>query len=568
MHIKRIKKKDAVYLAQYESYREDGKVKTRFIKYLGKEGDERGVPLPKKSEHTEKPLYPEHSKQAGDVQLMWSIANSSLNMQKTIDQICCGDERIEGRTPGNILTAWAINKALNPESANDAGEWIQTTTLPDLMGLPEEHFTNHAFYSSLDRICFRDATADGLTDFSHLICDALHSQWRSLHPLPDAEEEILAYDLTPVLIFGSGDEPGEEEYTSEKVKQKQINLCILVSKWDKVPVSFFLLPGTFNSISSVKDLLVQLPDLSYEPGTLIWDRGDTSEESVRDIEALGWNLICGVKKGSNQAQSLLLQTEVPTKVTNQVRTTGTSSLYATRAQGTLFGRGDAGVVYVNHAKRMEAIDARNAMLTELDAELQVFNEHLNRATKEEVKEGIAAILGQYADFFTVHILQNGKRCAISWEYNEAAIDRAADRDGTYLLYSTDTTLRATEVVNEYRERDFVEKIFRTLKTDLKLAPVCHGKNPRIRAIFFVNMMALWLRKAYDYQLNLVPKKKRTYGNDELLQRLKRVEYVEVTSTERGKVFWYLNLTDAMKEQLNAMGFRDLFPERRLNQSEL
>jgi transposase len=475
---------------------------------------------------------------------------------------------IEGRTPGKILTAWAINKALNPESAHDVGEWIQTTTIPDLVELPEEYFTNHAFYSSLDRVCFKDSTADGLTDFSHLICDALYTQWRSLHPLPDAAKEIVAYDLTPVLIFGSGDELGEKGYNSKKANQKQINLCILVSKWDKVPVSFFLLPGNFNSMSSVKDLLVQLLDLPYEPGTLIWDRGNTSEESVLDIEALGWNLICGVNKGSNQAQSLLLQTEVPTKVTNRVRSTGTSSLYATRAQGTLFGRGDAGVVYVNHAKRMEAIDARNAMLTELDAELQVFNEHLNRATKEEVKEGIAAILGQYADFFTVHILQNGKRCAISWEYNEAAIDRAADLDGKYLLYSTDTTLKATEVVNEYMEKDFVEKIFRTLKTHLKLAPVRHWKNHRIRAIFFVNMMALWLRKVYDYQLNLVPKKKRDYGFDELLQRLKRVEYVEVASPEQGKVFWYLNLTDKMKEQLKAMGFKDLFPERRLCQSGL
>ncbi|RQD84648.1 hypothetical protein D5R95_05680 [Methanosalsum natronophilum] len=77
-----------------------------------------------------------------------------------------------------------------------------------------------------------------------------------------------------------------------------------------------------------------------------------------------------MNKGSNQAQSLLLQTDVPTKVTNRVRSTGTSSLYATRAQGTLFGREDAGVVYVNHTKRMEVIDARNAMLAELDAELQ------------------------------------------------------------------------------------------------------------------------------------------------------------------------------------------------------
>ena len=35
--IRRIKKKDAVYLAEVESYRKDGKVKQRVIRYVGKE---------------------------------------------------------------------------------------------------------------------------------------------------------------------------------------------------------------------------------------------------------------------------------------------------------------------------------------------------------------------------------------------------------------------------------------------------------------------------------------------------------------------------------------------------
>jgi len=172
MHVKRIKKKSGVYLAQYESYRdENGKVKTRYCGYLGKEGDETGVPLPNKSAHAEKPLYPETSKRAGDVKLMWAIAEEMLNMPRIIDEICCGDENIGGKSPGNILTVWAINKALNPDSAANLPEWVNTTVLPDLIGLPGEFFTNNAFYSALDRVCFKDSTADDLTDFSSLISD-------------------------------------------------------------------------------------------------------------------------------------------------------------------------------------------------------------------------------------------------------------------------------------------------------------------------------------------------------------------------------------------------------------
>jgi hypothetical protein len=37
--IRRIKKKSGIYLAKVESYRKEGKVKQRVIKYLGKEID-------------------------------------------------------------------------------------------------------------------------------------------------------------------------------------------------------------------------------------------------------------------------------------------------------------------------------------------------------------------------------------------------------------------------------------------------------------------------------------------------------------------------------------------------
>ncbi|WP_214035586.1 hypothetical protein, partial [Methanospirillum sp.] len=80
------------------------------------------------------------------------------------------------------------------------------------------------------------------------------------------------------------------------------------------------------SMSSVKELLVQLTDLSFKPGTLIWDRGNTSEESIRDIESLGWNLICGMQKTSEEAIAIIKETDVKTHYTNRVKFTNTNTL--------------------------------------------------------------------------------------------------------------------------------------------------------------------------------------------------------------------------------------------------
>jgi len=563
MHIKRIKKGDGVYLALYDSYREYGKVKTKFIKYLGKEGDVRGVPLPKKSAHIQTPLYPERSKCAGDVKLMWTIAEKNLNMSKIIDKICCGDENIEGKSPGKILTAWAINKATNPESATNLSEWVKTTVIPDLFGIPDDYFTDSAFYTALNRVCFKDNTADGYTDFGQLICDELFKHWRSQNPLPTGGAEILAYDLTPVLIFGSGDDLGEKGYNSKKANRKQINLCVLVSKWDKTPVSYFILPGNFNSMSSVKDLLVTLIELSFTPGTLIWDRGNTSEESVKDIEKLGWKLICGIPKVSKEAISLIEATDVPISISNLVKSTEKSALYATRAESELFGRQNAGVVYVNLSKRLALNDARNKFLKDIGDDLDLLTNDLGGLDEKKINGKISEVVGNYREFFKFEISPIGKNYSLKWEYDFQAIDTAAAFDGKYLLYSTDTSVKATDIVMEYIGKDFIEKAFETMKTYLKLAPVRHWRNTRIRAFFFINMLALWLRKVYDLRINQIRGKKREYGFDELLRRLRRVSYVEIECENGEKAFWYLNLNDGLVEQLKLMGFKNLFEEKRL-----
>ncbi|MCX6700684.1 MAG: transposase [Methanomicrobiales archaeon] len=565
MHIKRIKKKDGVYLSSYESYREDGKVKTRFIEYLGKEGDVRGVPLPKKSTHIQTPLYPERSKSAGDVKLMWTIAEKNLNMSKIIDKICCGNENIEGKSPGKILTAWAINKATNPVSATNLSDWVKTTVIPDLFGIPDDYFTDSAFYTALDRVCFKDNTADGYTDFGQLICDELFRHWRLHNPPLTKGTEILAYDLTPVLIFGSGDDLGEKGYNSKKANRKQINLCVLVSKLDKTPVSYFILPGNFNSMSSVKDLLVTLIDLSFTSGTLIWDRGNTSEDSVKDIEKMGWKLICGVPTISNEAISLIEATEVPISVSNLVKSSEKSALYAKRAKGELFGRQNAGVVYVNLSKRLGLNDARNKLLKDIGDDLDLLIKDLGGLHEKKINEKISELVGNYEEFFKFEISPVGDNYSLKWEYDFQAIDTAAAFDGKYLLYSTDTLVKPTDVVKEYIGKDFVEKTFETMKSYLKIAPVRHWRNTRIRAFFFINMMALWLRKVYELRLNQIKSKKQQYGFDELLRRLRRVSYVEIECEDGEKAFWYLNLNDGLVEQLKLMGFKNLFDEKRLCQ---
>ena len=562
MYIRREKKGGSIYLSEYESYREGGKVKQRFIRYLGKESEIKNVPLPLKSKKTEKLIYPETSLRAGDVKVMWELSNK-LGFIPIINQLCHGDSNFEGKTSGIILTAMAINQAIEPESTMNIPNWINSTVLPNLFGLPGDYFSESAFYTALDRISFNDDSSSHIKNLAQKIDYEIYKKWRLEHPIPEKLAEIIAYDVTPILFFGDECELADYGYNSKKQHRKQINLCVLISKFDRQPVIHFEINGNFNSMSSVKELLSHIISLSLKPGYLIWDRGNSSEASIEDIEKLGWKIICGIPKTRTDVQEILSNVEVPLKLQNMVPSSNTRDLYAVRIKGQLYGKERSVIVYTGASRRINSIVERNSELERIKSEICKLNLQTHEFSKKEIEKKISDITGNKCKFFNISIDGRKKFSKIFCEYNLEELEEREALEGKWLIYSTDSQMEATDIVYEYMQKDYVEKAFRTLKTHGKIAPVSFYSETHVRAYLFVNMLALRLRSAFKHYCENLSPDKKTFESAELMRKLKRVEYVEhIINGE--KAYWFLNLQKNVKDQLSDMGLKNIFIERRIS----
>ncbi|GCC11410.1 hypothetical protein IPdc08_01465 [archaeon] len=116
-----------VYLSEYKQFREDKKVKSVFMRYLGLEEKVKAGEKPKKRVLDRLDL--KRSYRAGDVRLLWRIA-MDLGLVEIIDGICCQKSFVEGPSPGKFLTVWAINRVINPESRTQLENWVPSTDLP------------------------------------------------------------------------------------------------------------------------------------------------------------------------------------------------------------------------------------------------------------------------------------------------------------------------------------------------------------------------------------------------------------------------------------------------------
>ena len=72
-----------------------------------------------------------------------------------------------------------------------------------------------------------------------------------------------------------------------------------------------------------------------------------------------------------------------------------------------------------------------------------------------------------------------------------------------LLFSTDESLSPAEVLKAYFENDFVEKVFRKLKTSEEMEPVQHRLKRLVRVYIFVCVLAYRLRADLQWRLRKI-----------------------------------------------------------------
>lgn len=555
--IRRIKRGNQIYLYEVTSVWENGRAKQKLIQYLGVEGDQEKIPKPKTKRVRPERIYPLKSRSAGDVMLLWKIAQS-LDTVNIIDRYTTGFENIEGPSPGKYLVSWAINRLIDPESATQLDAWIQSTILPDLAGMDPIDFSKDAYLKSLDSICSQSKKTQRIQSHIPSIEAELYQRWRNINPLPIQNPETIAFDLTAIPTYGEECpliEPGNKKHETQL---NQLNLSIITSYFDSYPISHFVHPGSFHSITTIPDLMVRLKELAVPKGTIVWDRGYTNDAEIGGVEKEGWKLVCGVTKRTKEVRSLISLTE-PHIDPDHLVMTQCMNIYAEKIDTPLFGRKGSVVIYVNTERRLRETMSRNCLIYRISEEFKELQKICKNLQKREIIKRIKKFLPKSASkYFEYSINERQEGIVLEWITNAEARIEDEQMDGKYILYASDPTLSADDVVRLYFERDYVEKVFRDLKTFEEIAPIRHRKESRVIGIIFVCTLALRFKIALRTMLTKVNNNKLTV--DILLKQLGRVNQVDFQMDKDAQV-WYVGLQKKTEKVLDEIGIKGLFGEK-------
>lgn len=530
MYLKKVLQKnkdgtDRVYLQFVESVRKDGKPRQNILVNLGRIDDKSGkekmellatalVQLAETIDilDLQKDVEGLWSKELGP-HLIFSKLFEKINLKSILSQGLNTQVKSEFDSADAIYNL-ILNRLTEPRSKNATIDW--QTNQYGINQYDKQHY-----YRAMDH----------LEEHREEIEQSLFDHMKSLSSEKKKSYNIALFDTTTLVYFGKGQEEeslldfGFSKAHRSDLKQVVVGLALT---GDGVPLSHQVYSGNTNDVSCFTDLINKFVEKHQQNAvTFVGDRGMISHKNIQLLHDSGYNYVLGFRMRT-------IKKEERAEILNKVNLKEIKENLEYKD-----------VTY----KNLRLVVCYNKERAEKDAKKR--QEILERIKNKIAGGKITAIIDntEYKKYLKIE--------GESPKLDQEKISQDQLFDGIFIL-TTNTKMRAGEVVSTYRSLWMCEAGFRALKSDLEMGPIYHYKDRRIRSHIFICFLALILRvmlTKYLKQINQDASYKKVIGE------LKRLSAIKV-KIKKSTIILRTEITENAKLAFKALG--SSFPKKVLH----
>ena len=370
----------------------------------------------------------------------------------------------------DLVLALLVERLLHPCSKLATIRLWATTTLAEELGVGDA--TEDDVYAAMDWLEARQArieqklAARHLTEGAPVLYDVSSSFYEGRTcPLAQFGHDRDGRHAVPIIVYG-----------------------VLTDAAGR-PVALQVYPGGTGDPTTVPDQVAKLRDrFGLSRVVLVGDRGmltETRLETLRQVPGIGWvSALRGPAIRALVEQGALQLSLFDEKNLAEI----TAPAYP----------GERLIACFNPLLAAERQRKRTALLEATERAYQKIAREVARRRKTPLTAAeIGVKVGRVRDRFRV-----GKHFALTiadglfrWTRLEEAIRQEAALDGLYVIRTSEPAaqLSAADTVRTYKGLAQVERVFRCLKgIDLRVRPIYHRIPPRVRAHFFLCLLAYYL----------------------------------------------------------------------------
>jgi len=378
----------------------------------------------------------------------------------------------------DLVVAMVAERLLHPASKLATTRLWATTTLGEELAVADADVDE--LYGALDWLLERQGRIEEKLAKRHL-----------------REGTLVLYDVTSSYYEGRTCPLARPGYDRDGKRGRPIIVYGVLTDGEGRPVAVDVYPGDTGDPTTVPDQVEKLRErFALKRVVLVGDRGMLTETQIEQLRAhpqLGW--ISALR--TSAIRKLVQSGDLQLSLFDQ------QNLAEIRSEAF---PGERLVVCYNPLLAEDRRRTRGELLAATEKELEKIAAMVRRRTRTPMtKEEIALKVGRVINRFKVgkHFLPTIEDGRFEWKRDGEKIAAEQALDGIYVIRTNEPTdrLSADDTVRTYKRLALVERLFRTLKgIDLRIRPIFHRLDPRVRAHIFLCLLAYYvewhMRKAW------------------------------------------------------------------------
>jgi transposase len=369
-----------------------------------------------------------------------------------------------------VVLALIAQRILTPGSKLAATRHWQDTTLAEELGVADVNYKQA--YAAMDWLLRRQRRIENKLARRHL-----------------REGAVVLYDVSSSSYEGHTCPLARHGYNRDGNKGLPSIVYGLLTDSQGRPVALAVYPGNTADPSTLPDQIRKLRRrFSLARVVLVGDRGLLTQariDTLKRYPGLGW--ISALR--SEDIRALITKGTLPGALSDAVNLAEIASPDFPGER--LVACYNPLLTERRRQKRQRLLAATEEGLRKLEAEVRRRTATPLTAAEIGVKAGRVIGRHKMAKHFQLHIAENSFR----WCRDQASLTREEQLDGIYVIRTSEPSAAfpAADCVRTYKRLTLVEQAFRCLKgLDLRVRPIHHRVEPRVRAHLFLCMLAYYV----------------------------------------------------------------------------
>ena len=323
------------------------------------------------------------------------------------------------------------------------------------------------------------------------------------------KEEYLAYDITSISSYSTGNDNVEWGYNRDEENLPQINMGMIFGESTKIPVYYNVYPGSIPDKSYLDYMLRDSEEIGLKYSKFVMDKGFFTEHNLKRLSKEALHFLVSIPNHQNIPKRIILENaQIQYDSRNSL---GSGKPYAKCVTITDYGfRSNVHVFF----DTMKFHDESEILFSNLEKREQVLATMSSKPSEPHA----------YDKYF---VFKENKK-TFTFERNTEAINQAISTFGYFLILTTDFKLTSNEVLEIYRRKDVVEKCFDNLKNAIDMKRLRTHSTESADGKMFIAFVSLILRSILENTIGEF-NRKNNLTIEKVIKELSKIRVVHLSN---------------------------------------